>query len=75
MVALDLDSSQYFAANQTAAEVWEALADGATTDELVARLCERFEVGPEVARADVERLLGSLRSDGLIEPVAAKEQP
>lgn len=75
VIALDLDSSQYFTANETAAAVWAKLADGATQDELVCALCERFEVEPQVAQADVERLLGSLQSEGLIEPLRGGEHP
>ena len=58
---------EYLAANETAAAVWEALADGATREELVALLCRRFEVEQRVARADIEQLLATLHSQGLIE--------
>jgi Coenzyme PQQ synthesis protein D (PqqD) len=68
LIALDLDTSQYLAANETAAAVWEALAGGATRDELVARLCAGFDVEREVAQADLDRLLEAMRSEGLIEP-------
>ncbi len=74
LIALDLDSSQYFTANESAAVVWDALADGATREELVSVLCERFDVEPEVAQADVGRLLGSLRSEGLIEALGDGEK-
>lgn len=67
VIALDLDRSEYLAANETAAAVWEALADGATREELVALLCRRFEVEQRVARADIEQLLATLHSQGLIE--------
>ena len=67
LIVLDLDSSQYLSANDSAAAVWEALADGASREELVALLCRRFEVEEDVARADVDHLLQSLRSEGLIE--------
>jgi hypothetical protein len=67
VIVLDLASSRYLAANATAAAAWETLAGGATVDELVTMMCERFEVEPSIARADVERLLDSLRSEGLIE--------
>jgi hypothetical protein len=67
VIVLDLDTSQYLAANETAAAVWEALAGGATRPELVAMLCARFEVGPDVARTDLDRLLETMQSEGLIE--------
>ncbi len=74
LIVLDLDSSQYLAANETASAVWEALAGGATREELATMLSARFEVEPEVARADVARLLDSLRSDGLIESAGTAEE-
>jgi hypothetical protein len=75
VIALDLDSSAYLAANATAAVVWEALADGSTQEELVTLLCRRFEVEPRVARRDVERLLETLESEGLIELASRTEEP
>jgi hypothetical protein len=75
LIALDLVSSQYFAANETAAAIWEALAAGAPAEELAAMLCDRFDVEPEVARADTDRLLDSLRAEGLIESANTSGQP
>jgi hypothetical protein len=75
LIALDLDSSQYFAANETATAVWDALADGATREELVTMLCARFEVEQHVAEADIGRLLSSLQTEGLIETWSRPEQP
>jgi hypothetical protein len=67
VVALDLTRSEYLASNKTAAVVWEALADGADRESLAELLCARFDVTPEVARADVERLLEWLAAEGLLE--------
>jgi len=67
VIALDLTRSEYLASNETAAVVWEALADGAQRDDLVARVCGQFDVDPDVAGADVDRLLGWLRAQGLLE--------
>lgn len=67
VIALDLTRSEYLASNATAAVLWEALADGADRDDLVGLLCARFDVLPEVAGADVDRLLSWLRAEGLLE--------
>jgi hypothetical protein len=74
LVVLDLDRSEYLAANTTAAVVWEGLAAGASSEQLVALLCECFAVEPAVARGDVERLLGELADEGLVEPEGAAER-
>ncbi len=74
VIVLDLETSQYLAANETAAAVWETLAGGATRDELVTMLCARFEVEHPVAVADIDRLLESMQSAGMIEPAGPEER-
>jgi hypothetical protein len=58
--------------NKTAAHIWE-LCDGTnSSDEIVAGICEHFEVTPEEAREDVQDTLTSfeglclLRKEGEI---------
>jgi hypothetical protein len=75
VIALDLTRSQYLATNATAAVVWESLAEGTSRDDLVNLLCTRFDVEPNVAAADADRLLGWLRSEGLLEEAHAMPQP
>jgi hypothetical protein len=67
IVALDLRSSTYFAVNPSAAVVWPALADGATREQLVEQLAERYSVDPGDAARDVDAFLASLESQGLLE--------
>jgi hypothetical protein len=52
--------------NKTAGFIWE-LADGKLSiDDIVARLCERFEVSSEEARVDVEQLIAKLAAIKLL---------
>ena len=67
VVALDAQSSRYFAANPTASALWERLVEGATRDELVDALCGRYRVAREVAEADVTAFLDELTARGLLE--------
>ncbi len=67
VVALDRNDSTYIAINPSGAALWPALERGATLDELVAILLERFEVQPAQARADVEAFLGHLSERDLIQ--------
>ena len=38
VIAVDLEASTYLSANESAAPLWEALAEGTTRDDLIARL-------------------------------------
>jgi hypothetical protein len=68
IVALDLESSTYFAANDTGSVLMKLLADGvASKSQLAEALVARFEVDPETARADSERFLTSLTTQGLLD--------
>jgi hypothetical protein len=52
--------------NKTAGFIWE-LCDGKNgIDEITARLCERFEVSIEEARADVQEIIGKLIQVGIM---------
>jgi Coenzyme PQQ synthesis protein D (PqqD) len=66
VVILDLDSSSYFALNETASAVWDSLEAGVTIDVLVERLLDQFEVEPEQARRDVIALLDQLEERGVL---------
>lgn len=65
--AADLDS--VFTLNAVGAAIWAHLEAARTPDELASRIVEEFDVGPDVARADVARFLGTLREAGMIEEV------
>ena len=53
--------------NKTAAHIWE-LCDGANgPDEIAANLCERFDVLPEEANADVRDTISKFEQMGLLE--------
>ena len=67
IVALDDRSLQYLSANPAAAVLWQALADGATREELLARLLAEFEVDEEIAAGDLDGFLAELRGLGLLE--------
>ena len=66
VVALDVRTSQYLAVNATGAALWPLLAAGATRDELVTTLVERFETDAETAGGDVDAFLGALAEQDLL---------
>ena len=52
--------------NGTGEYLWELLETEQTVDTLVAALLERYEVGREQAKADVESFLEKLQSTGAV---------
>jgi coenzyme PQQ synthesis protein D (PqqD) len=66
LVAIDTLTSTYLGANPTGLLLWEALAAGATRDDLASRLVETYGIDRERAEADVDRFLEALRTRGLL---------
>ena len=52
--------------DETATFLWTALAQERTVGNLVAALCDEFEVDQAVAEADVRAFLSSLEEKGLV---------
>lgn len=68
VVLLDLDTLVYHSLNRTAAAVWDLLAEPATVSTIVGGMCSRFQIDAEHCRSSVERLLGELQRNKLIQP-------
>jgi hypothetical protein len=68
LVAIDRRTSEYLALNATGALLWQALLDGATTDELVDLVTGRYPVERDQARHDVEAFLVELSDRRLLAP-------
>jgi len=60
-----------YSLNPTASLLWDLLDGSRTVQQLVTTLCERFEVGPEQARRDVETFCNDLLDCGAIEAMPA----
>ena len=67
IVALDLRKQVYLGVNRTGAAVWTSLAEGATRDELVEIVVERFDVTRESAGADIDAFLAQLEEQELLD--------
>ena len=65
-ILLDLAASAYLGANPSGSALWSALADGATREELIERLCETFEVTADRAGPDVDAFLRACRDRGFL---------
>ena len=62
-----MDLNGLITLNETAASIWELLAEERGLDELVAAVEARFEVDAATARADVETFVSQIRQLGLLE--------
>ena len=62
-----MDLNGLITLNDTAACVWELLAQERTADELTAAVAERFDVTPERAHADVQTFVDEIAKMGVIE--------
>lgn len=67
-ILLDVATSTYLGVNRSGSALWPALAEGATRDQLVGRICETYEVTEEQARDDVDDFLRMCRDRDLLEP-------
>ena len=66
-ILLDLEASTYLGANPSGTVLWSALAEGATRQDLVERLCDQFDVAEERGGADVDAFLGTCDERGYLE--------
>lgn len=66
-VLLHLERGRYQSLNRTGAAIWGDLMSGASSEEIVSRVCERFPQTPhDRVRSDVDRFLTALASRGLV---------
>ncbi len=65
-VLLELSSGTYFGLNEVGSEIWQLIADGATTNELRQRLMQKFDVDPETLDRDLRELVAELLQRGLV---------
>ena len=67
IVALDAETSKYLSANASGAVLWQALAEGATRDELAEALRSTFDIDERTALVDVDGFVAELEARHLIE--------
>ena len=67
LIALDVQSSDYFAVNRTAASIWPALVEGSTRTDLIESLMGRFGIEHDVAARDLDAFLEQMSERSLLE--------
>lgn len=53
--------------NDTAAEIWGYLAEGLSEEDICKSMLEKYDVAPELLKADVRSTLQTLKKQGFIE--------
>ena len=71
IVALNVDDGKCYGMEKVTAAVWRLLEQPMSVDDLCDRLAHLYAVEPALCRTDVDRLVNQLRSEELIEEVAA----
>lgn len=66
VVVLDLEGSVYLRLNGSGRILWERLAAGASADDLVDALVDRYGIDRERASSDVTSFVERLRTKGLL---------
>jgi hypothetical protein len=66
LVLLDLRTGRYSTFNAVGALVWSQIEAGASAEEIIRHLQERFEAPPEVIARDVTAILATLEQNRLI---------
>jgi PqqD family protein of HPr-rel-A system len=57
-----------FTANHVGTRIWEGLEQRLPLDAIVATLSREYNMHPGAIRDDVQRFLGQLQAQGLVEP-------
>lgn len=70
---LNLDSNKYFTLNQTASEVWVALSERCSVDQIVKNITDKYDVAEKTCRSDVESILASMISANIAQEAGPVE--
>ena len=65
MVLLDLVSESYFGLDVTGTRIWQLYQSGLSTQELIKKMVDEFDIDRETLEADVNELLAKLVDAGL----------
>lgn len=65
-VVLMTPDMRFLELDHTGGEIWELIAAGATVDEVVVELCERYKIDVDTATADTEAFIGYLAEAGVV---------
>ena len=65
-VLINLSNGVYYSMDEVGALVWELVEHNYSLEEMVSTICARYDVTPEQAQGDVERLAAELLEENLL---------
>lgn len=73
-VIINLLNGTYYSLDKVGGAIWELAAAGRTTPDIVEHVTARYEVDPDRARRDVERLTQELLTERLLVPAPPRSE-
>ena len=65
-IMINLTLGTYYSLDRIGTVVWELIERGHSLRRIVEALTSRFDVSPETARADLQRLVGEMLEEGIV---------
>jgi hypothetical protein len=69
VVALNIENGRCYGMEEVTVAIWNLLAEPVSVDSICEKLIEAYDVRPDVCRQDVDRLIGQLEKEGLVQSV------
>ncbi len=69
LLVLDRENEQIHQLNAIASLIWSCIDGQSGLEQIAARVTEKYEVAPDVAKRDVKKLLEEFSEKNLISPV------
>ncbi len=67
MVLLDMNSENYFGLDAVGTDIWQAMQERETLQEVLEALLEQYEVEEDVLKKDLLTFVEKLQESGLVE--------
>ncbi|MCX5791032.1 MAG: PqqD family protein [Elusimicrobia bacterium] len=71
-VILNMETSEYYSANETGTFIWEQLSAGKKPEKIAAALAEEYGIAPALAAEDTAAFLKDLAKLKILAPEAIK---
>jgi hypothetical protein len=65
-IIINLSNGIYYSTDKVGGVLWAMLAEGYSLEEILAAIVARYDVSPEQARADIERLAAELLQENVV---------
>lgn len=68
IVMMNVESGTYYGLTGVGPEIWAALENPRSADDLIDHLLPRYEVSAEMLRQDINAFLTDMQKNGLVHP-------